>query len=170
MNEALPQYIFNRITDITIEDLRKIGAKAVAVDLDNTLLYDSSYRFLDGAKKWVEEMKAEKMPIIILSNTYNKRANALSKTLDIDYISKARKPDTKGYFRAAEKLGIDVSELAMIGDQLLKDILGANRAGAISIYVKPFMTEKLLYFYYKVIRAKERRIFEQAKLERGDAV
>lgn len=37
MSILMPAYHFNRITDITAEDFRRMGVKAAALDVDNTL-------------------------------------------------------------------------------------------------------------------------------------
>ncbi|MGI6772714.1 MAG: YqeG family HAD IIIA-type phosphatase [Clostridiales bacterium] len=163
MNDLIPRYVFDRITDITPEIIKAMGAKAVAFDLDNTLVYDSGYRLLKGAEEWIESMKKAGIPLFIITNTYKLRADIISKRLKIEAVANSRKPRPDGFIKAAEHLGVKVSELAMIGDQIYKDIAGANAAGAISVYVRPFMKEKMLYFYYKRLRAKEREFIEQNK-------
>ena len=163
MFNLIPKYVFNRITDITPEMVKKMGAKAVAFDLDNTIVYDGGYRLLEGAAEWIESMKKAGIPLFIISNTYRLRSRIISKRLGIMAIGKAGKPRPDSFKKAAEMLGINVSELIMIGDKLDKDIAGANAAGAISVYVKPFMTEKIMYFYHKRLRKREREFMKKHK-------
>lgn len=165
MHIALPKQRYSSILDISPDELRKIGAKALAFDLDNTTVYDSSYRIYRGCLEWVQAMKNAGFPIMIITNTHTRRAKKLAKIFDVDYIGPARKPAIEGFLEAARRMNVNISELAMIGDQLFKDIEGANRAGAISIWVRPFMTEKLLYFYYKKIRKKEKALFAKHNIE-----
>ncbi len=165
MEKALPKYKFNSILDITIEDLQKMGAKAVCFDLDNTTLYDSSYKPLAGVYEWVKYIKKSGMPIMILSNTYPLRAKRVARKFGVDYTALSKKPETKAFFIAAERMRVDVSEIAMIGDQLYADILGANEAGAISVWVKPFMVEWLFAKKYRRRRSLERELFAKHNIE-----
>jgi HAD superfamily phosphatase (TIGR01668 family) len=50
----------------------------------------------------------------------------------------AKKPLKRGFYKAQKLLGIEkVEEIAVAGDQLFTDVLGANRVGMISILVEP---------------------------------
>ncbi len=46
-----------------------------------------------------------------------------------------RKPDTRIFKAALDKVKIDPGEAAMVGDMLDADVLGANRAGMYSIWI-----------------------------------
>ena len=65
--DAMPKYIYNSITEITPEELRRIGAVAVGIDLDNTTVYDSTLRPREGVLPWIRKVKAAGIPIIIIS-------------------------------------------------------------------------------------------------------
>jgi uncharacterized protein len=155
-NNCTPQYFYDKLTDITADDLRKMGAKGIGLDIDNTLAYDCSYTLLPGAKEWTRKMRAEGFPLIIISNTYPLRARVMSKKFDgMPAIGNSKKPNPRNFLRGAEILGIDVSELAFIGDQLFTDIRGANDSGAISIRIRPTRTEYFLFFRYQILRKQE---------------
>lgn len=164
-DDALPKYTFSRITDITPEDLTKMGAKAVAIDLDNTTFYDGMDKMLPGADIWVRKIREAGFPVIIVTNTGKKRGAKLASVLGVPFFANAMKPNVKGIYKAAMLAGVEVGELAMIGDQLFTDIRGANRAGAISVRVEPFMTEFLLYFRYRIVRMLENRYLRKHKNE-----
>jgi len=58
---------------------------------------------------------------------------------DIDHVLTSsavgfRKPNVAGYLRLADKLGVKAPESVFVGDEE-KDILGANRAGMVSVLV-----------------------------------
>jgi uncharacterized protein len=131
-------FYFDKITDITPYIVRKMGVKALAIDLDNTMLPYGGYHIEDSAKEWAEIMKKSGIPLIIVSNTVLSRAFILSKQLDsLPFVAPAFKPGTFCLKLAAKKLGIPVSEIAMIGDKSSTDIVSANRIGAVSVKVKP---------------------------------
>ncbi len=166
---SVPRYFFNRLTDITAEDIFSMGANAVGIDLDNTSFYDNTIKPLDGVTDWLQKMKQAGIPVIIVSNTYMSRAKKISRLLGgIPYIGNAKKPDTECFFRAAELAGTDVSHFAMIGDQLFTDIQGANNAGAVSVRVKYTKRELVFHFRYRLLRRRERLYLENKGL--GDKV
>lgn len=168
MHDAYPDYEYKRITDITIDDLHNMGAKAVAVDLDNTTVLDSTMHAPGGVKEWLNNVRQAGFPVIIISNTYAIRAWLLSKKFGkLPWISFAEKPHTAAFFKAAKILNVDISELAMVGDRLFTDVMGANKAGAISIKVDPFEPEKLFAEKFRKERKKEREYMEKRRKERN---
>ena len=168
-SNSTPEYFFNRITDITPDDIKNMGAKAVGIDLDNTSFYDNTVKPFPGVTEWLQEMKKAEIPVIIVSNTYMSRAKRISEILGgLPFIGDAHKPDTKCYHDAAALAGVSVSEFAMIGDQLFTDIQGANNAGAISVRVKYVKREILFGLRFRLVRRRERLYLENKGL--GDKV
>ncbi len=155
---AIPKYEYDKISDISIEDLKAMGVKAVGIDIDNTTAYDSSFRVLSGVRSWIKKVQDSGFKVIIITNTFSFRAKHFSRKMGhIPYIAMARKPLTKNFFVAAKKLDIEVSQLAMIGDQLFTDIQGANDAGAVSVLVHYAKPEVLFGSKFRRIRERERR-------------
>ncbi|NLA77087.1 MAG: YqeG family HAD IIIA-type phosphatase, partial [Clostridiales bacterium] len=162
MKEYLPHHHFHRVTDITPDMLRGMGASAVGVDADNTIIIDSSYhRFIPGALEWIESLKAAGIPVILVSNTNTYRAKCISKQIGTDYIAYSKKPKPDAVFEAARRLGTDVGSFAMIGDQLFADVTAANRAGAISVLVDFYQKEAWTYIYYAPRRRREARVLAE---------
>ena len=164
-DEFRPRYIFRKISDITPEVFLSTGAKAAAVDLDNTLAYDASFTPFRDARRWVRDMQAAGIPVIMFTNTYNFRARIMGKKFGLDYVSPGRKPAPRGFEKCAEILGVNITELAMIGDQLFTDVRGANNVGAISILVRPRHREFLLLFHYLRVRKAEKEYLERISSE-----
>ena len=104
--------------------------------------------------KWVGEYKAAGIPIVILSNAIGLRVLFLAKKLGVDYIAMARKPSPKAVYKAAKRLGVDVAQLGMVGDQIFADVEAANRAGAIPLLVDPKAPR---WFLKSTLRRLERR-------------
>ncbi len=166
---STPKFFYNCITDISPEDIIGMGAKAVGIDLDNTSFYDNTTIPFPGVLEWLKKIKEAGIPVIIITNTYNLRAKLISKkTGGLPYVGNAKKPDTACFFKAAEFLGISVTELAMIGDQLFADIQGANNAGAISIRVRYRHPEIFFPIRYRIVRYKEKLYLKNKGL--GDKV
>ena len=141
-----PKFYLKNVKEIEIELLRKNNIKGLVLDVDNTLI-DIDKNLLDGVDKWCENLKNQGIKICILSNTSSKeKAQGVANKLGIPFIYFGKKPFKKGFFQAKELLEIEkVSEIAVVGDQLFTDILGANRVGMISILVEPVDNRDLWY-------------------------
>ena len=146
---SVPQYFYDNITDITPEDIFRMGGTAVGIDLDNTTVYDSTLQLFPGVDEWLKAIKSAGIPVIIVTNTYNIRAKLIAKRMGgFPFIANAHKPDTACFKKAVVITKTDLSGFVMIGDQLFTDIQGANNAGAISVRVKYKTKEILALFHF----------------------
>ena len=161
MSTRMPKYRFRRMADITADDLRKMGALGIGLDVDNTTAFDSSNELIEGVSEWVEKMRAEGFPMVLISNGFKKRVAPVAAQLGLDYIPFSIKPLPFGYLRAARRMRIPVEKMAFVGDQLITDIRGANLAGAISVYVDPARKEERLVKMFMKRRVNERPILER---------
>jgi len=57
-------------------------------------------------------------------------------------VTRARKPLRRGFQTALRRLGIAPGQAAMVGDQVLTDILGGKRAGLVTVLVDPLGPEE----------------------------
>ena len=154
-----PKAYFNNIKDITIEFLQTHNIKGLLKDGDNTLI-DYNKNILDGVKEWIDKMRDEGIKLCILSNTNNKlKVQNVSRYLDIPYIFFAMKPLKNGFKKGMKKLKLESKNIAVIGDQLLTDVLGANRSNMYSILVKPIHEKDI--FITKLKRPLERKIMNK---------
>lgn len=84
----------------------------------------------------------------------------MSKLLDIPYVYFAKKPLKFGFNKAKAILKIeDSKEIAVIGDQVMTDVWGANRSGMYSILVEPINENDI--WVTKINRMFERRILKK---------
>ena len=86
MSTRMPKYRFRRLADITADDLRKMGALGIGLDVDNTTAFDSSNELIEGVSEWVEKMRAEGFPMVLISNGFKKRVAPVAAQLGLDYI------------------------------------------------------------------------------------
>lgn len=154
-----PKAYFNNIKDVTIEFLQTHNIKGLLVDVDNTLI-DYNKNVLFGVKEWVESMSNQGIKFCILSNTNNKqKVENVSRYLEIPYIFFAMKPLKFGFKKGLNKLKLPNKNIGVVGDQLLTDVLGANRCGMYSILVKPINEKDILIT--KLKRPIERKIMDK---------
>ncbi len=80
------------------------------------------------------------------------------------------KPYTNGLYRAAKRMRVDITELAMLGDQLFSDVKAANRCGAIAVRIDPIPMKSLYPHYYAWKEKRERPILEEFEKLHGYGV
>jgi HAD superfamily phosphatase (TIGR01668 family) len=139
-----PKIYLDNVKKIDIKLLKEFNIKGLLLDVDNTLI-DTNCNLLDGIIQWCEELKNHDIKICILSNTPNKnKVINVANQLKIPYIYFAKKPFKSGFLKGKEILKINNNnEIAAVGDQILTDVIGANRTGMISILVNPISKKDL---------------------------
>ena len=133
-----PDQIATRLENIDQQALLDRGINALLIDVDNTLVNWRDNEIPPERRRWIEQAK-DRFALCLLSNTITvQRVEQLGQTLDLPAVGRwdwGRKPFSGGYRQALQLIGACPSETAMIGDQLLTDILGANRLGMYTIMV-----------------------------------
>lgn len=132
-----PKFYCKKVTDITIKYLKENHIEALILDVDNTLL-DFDLNIVDGLEAWYEQIKANNIRCIILSNS-NKinKVKMIADKLGVSYICFATKPLKRGFKKAQKELNISNENIAVVGDQIFTDVIGANRCKMHSILVEP---------------------------------
>ncbi len=167
MISPMPKYRYKSVLDITVEDLHKMGAKAVALDIDNTICNDGKTNCIDGLTEWISAVQGAGIKLMIISNAMPRRPKLVAERLGLPYLAMARKPKAKKLIEGAKMMGVEIHELAMVGDQLFADIQAANACGAIAIRVEPMEGETRFKLYYAHRRAKETPFIEKFEKEHG---
>lgn len=144
-----PDYQKKRVYELTPSFLKKIGVQALILDIDNTLTTHDHPVPSDGVAIWLDEMRQAGVGMIVLSNNSAERVKPFADILKLSYISDGGKPLTAGYKRAQKALGVKKEQIAMVGDQLLTDILGGNLYGCKTILVEPIELEPMKFFKFK---------------------
>ena len=159
----MPKYCFKSVLDIKSEDLIKMGALAVALDIDNTICNDGKNNCIEGLNEWLCEIQNSGIKIMIISNAIGKRPKKIAKSLNLPCLCFARKPFPHKLYKAAKLMDVNINQLAMIGDQLFADIKAANWCGAIPVRVDPLEGETRWKKYYEIRRGKENPVMEEFK-------
>ncbi len=162
-----PNDYFKSVTDITYEYLIKNNIKALILDVDNTLI-DYDKNLSEDIIKWAKDLKNNNIKMIILSNSNKKeKVKNVANKLELEYFSFATKPLKRGFKKAKNKLGIDSTNIAAVGDQIFTDVIGANRMKMYSILVEPIAERDILvtrikrpienYIKKKYMKTKEKK-------------
>ena len=161
MVSPMPKYRYKSVLDITVEDLQKMGAKAVALDIDNTICNDGKTNCIDGLDIWLKEIQASGINVMIISNAMPRRPKIVSKALGLPYIASAKKPKPHTLIQGAEMMGVEINELAMVGDQIFADVMAANNCGAIAILVDALPGKTRFPIFYATRRKKSAPIIKE---------
>ena len=130
-----PDYDLASVNDIDVDELNKLGIKAVLFDLDSTVMASKSGKF----ENWVLDMFDElskNFCVAIISN--NKRMAYIEKAQQqckIEVIGCANKPNPKVMLDYLQSKGIEPQNAIMVGDRPLTDILAGKLAGTKTVLV-----------------------------------
>ncbi len=141
-----PNFKLNRVTDISVQFLKQNNIKGLILDVDNTLSTHHGMKLTEGLLEWIALMESNSIKLIILSNSKEKRVKPFAKSINLDYISLGLKPLPFKFFVALKRLSLKRREVALVGDQLFTDSLGAHLSGIKSIILNPILLEDLPSF------------------------
>ncbi|GEN51995.1 YqeG family HAD IIIA-type phosphatase [Halobacillus faecis] len=156
LKNFLPDEHVPSVFDIDPDHLKEKGIKGVITDLDNTLVAWDEPDATEAIKGWFDKMSEHGIQVTIASNNNEARVKLFSEPLDTTFIHSARKPLSKAFKKAQKQMKLKKDEVAVIGDQLLTDVLGGNSAGFHTILVVPIVETD--GFVTKFNRKIERRI------------
>ena len=139
-----PKKYINNVLEISADFLKEENINGLILDVDNTLLFHDR-KMLTGLTQWVENMKKNNIKLCILSNTNKKdKVDKLSKDLKVPYIFFAKKPLKGGFKKAAKISNMKNENIAVVGDQIFTDVIGANRMNMYPILTKPLSQTDIL--------------------------
>ena len=169
MDLFIPDIYAQSIYTINYKKLKKNGIKCLLFDLDNTLV---PYKTMEPTPKIKNlfSIISNEFKIIIISNSGKNRLRPFKEQLNLDVAYSSRKPMKTKYKKIMGLYHFKEDEIACVGDQLLTDILGANRMGFTSILVNklaPFETvpTRINRFFEKFIA---RRLAKKKLLVKGE--
>jgi len=161
-----PNLYLNSIKEIKLELLADNNIKGLIIDVDNTLI-DLDEKMPDKLKEWCQHLKNNNIKMCILSNTNKiEKVKKVANTLEIPFINFAKKPLKKGFNSAKDILGLEAKNIAVVGDQIMTDVLGGNRSGMFTILTKPL--DKRDIFITRIKRPLENIIIKRYMKKRGD--
>lgn len=160
-----PKMYLNNVKEITYELLQKNNIKGLILDVDNTLI-DYYKNMLDGVEDWCKDLQSKGIKFCIASNSNNKKkVTSVSQKLEIPYTFFAKKPLKSGLNKAKTIMKLENEEVAVVGDQIFTDILGANRCKMFSILVDPIKEKDL---FITIIKRPIENLIKRKIKKEGD--
>lgn len=137
MNYFYPDVYQKSIYTINYDKLKENGIKCLLFDLDNTCVPYVDKKPTKKLKNHFDKLKDSGFTVIIFSNSPRNRLEPFKKYLNVDCCPSARKPRKAKFIKVLKEYKLDLSEVAIIGDQLVTDIYGGNRVGITTVLVNP---------------------------------
>ncbi|MBQ1785692.1 MAG: YqeG family HAD IIIA-type phosphatase [Turicibacter sp.] len=124
------------VFQIDLVKLKNEGKRVIFTDLDNTLVGAAVKKPTPEIIEFLNQAKELGFEVIIVSNNNQERVSYFAKDLSIKAAHhKALKPLKLKLRRILKEY--DRSQVIMIGDQLMTDVLVAKRLGLYTILVEP---------------------------------
>ncbi len=159
MKLLLPNLIATKVTDIYLHHFISLGIKGILLDLDNTLVKYDSDELGSEFRDWLDDAKERGFKVCLVSNGRPRRVRYFAKSMGIPAVIRAFKPKRSPFWRALKILGLQPQEVAMVGDQLFTDVLGANRIGIYTVLITPLSDKE--FGTTRVVRRIERRMLNR---------
>lgn len=169
MDYFKPTRYYKDIYSINYSLLKQEGIKCIIFDLDNTLGLISEKSCPKKTKDLLKELQ-NSFDVYICSNNTKKRIKPYLDELNVEGVSWGLKPSTRGIRKIKNKKKYLKEEMAIIGDQIVTDILAGKRYNIKTILVDPLgqadlkitsLNRKVEAMIVK--KYKEKGIFERGK-------
>ncbi|MCL2294947.1 MAG: YqeG family HAD IIIA-type phosphatase [Spirochaetes bacterium] len=130
-----PHEYVESVFSIDYNSLYRKGYRGIIFDIDNTLVHhgEDSTKEIDELFQTIHNIG---LKTLLLSDNTEERVKKFLKNIDSLYIHDAKKPSVTNCLKAVEMMNIKKEEAVVIGDQIFRDIYGANKSGIDSILVK----------------------------------
>lgn len=159
-----PDCLIARVSEISLEQLWQKGIRSLLIDVDNTIAVWNEQVVPVDIENWLAKARARGFSIVLISNNHASRIKPLAERLQVEMLATAGKPRRHAFWRAAALVGMEYRRCAVIGDQLMTDTLGANRAGMYSILVTPLHGNE--FWGTKINRRLEQMILLMLRIRR----
>lgn len=163
----LPDEYVKSIFEIQPKDLIEKGIKGIITDLDNTLVAWNEAHANDRVHQWFKDMEDHGIAVTIISNNKKDRVELFSTPLKRPFVYQAKKPLKRSFVKAAKMMNLERNEVVVIGDQVMTDVLGGNRAGFPTILVVPIVEtdDKITKFNRRIERIILHKLEKQGLLK-----
>ena len=159
MEKYIPDLYAKSIHYIDYDKLKGRGIKCLLFDLNNTITPVSLKKPNKKIKDLFTKLKNMGFKIIIFSNSHKKRLKPFKDELEVDCAFKCMKPLKRKFNIILKEFKYTESEIAIIGDNIVTDILGGNKVGITTILINPLSNKEKLIT--KISRIYERKIIRK---------
>src|SRR5690554_7309557 len=113
-----PDLYVKSVYDIDLDALIRRGIKGIITDLDNTLVAWDDPLPNEQLLAWLREIQSRGVSVFIVSNNSQDRVQKFAEAFGVPAISKAIKPRRGALRTACERMGVELEQAALVGDQI----------------------------------------------------
>ena len=168
--KLIPTFYEKSIYEIDFKALYDKGIRLLLSDLDNTLISYNEKEPREETYALINKIKELGFEFIIVSNSKKDRASNFAQKIDVPCVKFATKPLKRGIKKAIKKVAknkYNNNEIILFGDQVMTDIIGANRCKINSCLIKP-IDRKSEHFPTSFNRKIERFFLKRIKKKKND--
>ena len=154
LKEAIEPWMrFDLVDDVPFEKIAAEGARAALFDLENTLIPPGG-PFDDAGRSVVSRARAAGLSVAVVSNASAAWVGPALEREGIPCVAPAGKPSPSAFREACAVLGVAPHEAVYVGDQVITDVLGSQRAGLRAILVQPKYTKEFMSSKFQRVVAR----------------
>lgn len=153
-----PDFVTNSVVEIDINQLKKAGITHLVFDIDETVMPKRHHALSNQYEKFLQSLNRNGFTLLIGSNA-KRDFNKIAQSIDAVIVRPgfiAFKPLKRYYKRIVAAASTNAAHIAMVGDRVLNDVIGANRAGLQTILVRPYARRQRAFSRYYFARALAR--------------
>lgn len=154
-NYFKPSIYVRSFNDVNISQLKRQGIKLFICDLDNTLVPHYTKLPNKNVLDFIKKIRDVHINFVLMSNNTKNRVSLFAKKANIDdWYGNAKKPFKKVAKKIMQKHRALPSETIIMGDQIILDILVANRLKCESILVQPLVSTDYKMNWFNIFLEK----------------
>lgn len=168
-----PNYYIRKYTSLRPEFLKEKGIKLLVCDIDNTLVPHDVNLPDEEVKRFLKKIQEAGIRVVFISNNVEERVKTFVDGCELEnpiYYHFACKPLPFSYRKMVKNMSVQRKEVAVLGDQLMTDMLGANMMRFFTILTAPIVQRDLSFTKFN--RVFEKIVFflleKSGKLKRGE--
>lgn len=136
----LPNYVASSVLELKASELKRLGVTHLVFDIDETVVPKAYNELTEEYIAFLQGLEKQGFVILIGSNS-KRDLGKIAQHLDTVVVRPTRsafKPLKRYFKKVVAEAGVKPEKIAMIGDRVLNDIVGGNRAGLKTILVEPY--------------------------------
>jgi HAD superfamily phosphatase (TIGR01668 family) len=144
VNPLLPDYLLDSILSLTPKLFKDSGITHLVFDVDGTLVPKKGMVLTNSYREHLIGLRKSGLKIYIGSNAH-RDLSPMAKSIGAGIIPPTRlsfKPFRSYFQRISKAINTSPKHTAMIGDRIVNDIVGANRAGFTTVLVSTVVSIK----------------------------
>lgn len=150
-----PDYITSSVLKIKADELSAAGITHLVFDIDETVVPKRYNQLTPEYILFLQGLEKKGFKILIGSNT-KRDLSEITQHLNTVVVRPGGlsfKPFKSYFKKVIKQAGVKPEHIAMVGDRILNDIVGGNRAGLTTILVEPYARRQTSFHHWYISRS-----------------